>query len=65
LAPDTYRICDDATVDDIIKLLLDTFNDRIYSKYSSLGEDKFYKDLIMASIVEKEERNTTNKPIVA
>ena len=64
LYPDTYRIPKDATADTVIRKLLSTFDARIGDSYAKLGE-KWYVNLILASIVEREERNSSEKPIVA
>ncbi|MDP2104125.1 MAG: endolytic transglycosylase MltG [Candidatus Gracilibacteria bacterium] len=65
LLPDTYRIKPDATVDDIIRTFLREFDKKIYTPYSFSSQKEFYETLIFASIVEKEEKSSTNKPIVA
>lgn len=63
LFPDTYRFGFDVSLEDFISMLLDTFNTRIYSKYSENKD--FYNKLILASIVEREEKVSENKKIVA
>lgn len=60
--PDTYRVALDSKLEDILVVTLNEFKKKIYDKYFN---SKFYDNLIMSSIVEKEERNSTNKPIVA
>lgn len=60
--PETYRIQLDAKLEDFLKITLDTFNERIYQKFN---KKNFYDNMIMASIVEKEERVTRNKRLVA
>lgn len=64
LYPDTYRILQDANAENIIEKLLSTWQSRIGKTYGSLGSEA-YKTLILASIVEREERNSSEKPIVA
>lgn len=64
LYPDTYRVALEAKIEDIISIQLDEFQTKIMSKYN-LNWDKLYKNMIMASIVQKEEKDTTNQPIVA
>lgn len=62
LYPDTYRINPDSDVNKIIETMLDEFKQKI----PNFSESKdFYNDMIMASIVEREEKNSENKPIVA
>jgi cell division protein YceG involved in septum cleavage len=63
--PDTYRITPGVKVTTIIKMLLSTFRDRVYGEYNFSSNDKLYEILIFASILEKEEKDATNKPIVA
>lgn len=65
LMPDTYRIFKNSSADNIIKRLLDNFEAKIANDYNSLDAKKAYETLIMASIVEREEKNPTNRPIVA
>ncbi|HBA45368.1 TPA: hypothetical protein DEG21_01825 [Patescibacteria group bacterium] len=49
----------DSDVVKIVEIMLDEFSKKI--KTSEL----LYSDMIMASIVEREEKNSENKPIVA
>lgn len=64
LYPDTYRVKKSATAHDIIVVLLGEFQKKIGKSYSELGQDA-YKKLILASIVEREERVDAVQPIVA
>lgn len=48
----------------ILDRLLAEFEKKIGTSYLNLG-DTAYQELILASIVEREERNTSEKPIVA
>lgn len=64
LYPDTYRIVKNADAEYIIRKLLSTFWSRIGGSYQELWEGA-YTDLILASIVEREERVSSEKPIVA
>lgn len=64
LVPDTYRISKNADADAVIRKMLDAFESRIAPTYRSLG-DSGYTMMILASIVEREERNPSIKPIVA
>ncbi len=65
LYPDTYRLRQDATVDDAIRIMLKEFNKKIGSSYTKLDPRKAYETLILASIVEREERNDLNQSTVA
>lgn len=64
LYPDTYRIKPKSSVDSILRILLGEWQNKIWADYASLW-DKAYNTLILASIVEREERNKKNQPIVA
>ncbi len=64
LMPDTYRIYKNSSAKNIADKLLSGFQNRIAKDYETLGKDA-YQTLILASIVEREERNATNRPIVA
>lgn len=61
--PDTYRLPVDWNLDNFLKVVLDEFKDKIYSKY--WDNANFYDKIIIASILEREEKNIINKPIVA
>ncbi|EKE30116.1 MAG: hypothetical protein ACD_2C00040G0002 [uncultured bacterium (gcode 4)] len=65
--PETYRIALDAKLEDVVWIALDTFESRVYKDFlnARLVWVDFYDTMIMASIVEREERNPKNKPIVA
>lgn len=65
LYPDTYRLRQDATMDDAIRVMLREFNRKIGTEYKALDPKKAYQTLILASIVEREERSESNQPIVA
>ena len=65
LYPDTYRLRQDATTDDAIRVMLREFDKKIGTQYKSLEPRKAYETLTLASIVEREERSDTNQPIVA
>ena len=63
--PDTYRINPDEKASVIIEMLLQTFDDRIYRAFDFRSDTSLYETLIFASILEKEEKSSVNKPIVA
>ena len=65
LVPDTYRISPEATSDTIVKMLLETFDTRVYKKFNFSSNAKLDETLIFASIIEKEEKSSMNKRIVA
>lgn len=65
LMPDTYRVYKNSTADQLIRKLLDGFKNKIASDYNSLDAKNAYETLIMASIVEREERVAANRPVVA
>ena len=63
LSPDTYRVHIDASLEDVIRRMFITFDERIYSHLEH--REDWYDVIILASIVEQEEKNPTNKPLVA
>jgi len=65
--PDTYRITGSSTVEDVVGKMLQNFDKRIYQPFLLSGKpvEAFYDVLTLASIVQEEEKNTTNVPIVA
>lgn len=69
LYPETYMIDPDKNViDQLVYLQLEAFNDRIWSKWwSEMSKSTLwvYDALILASVIEKEERNDANKPLIA
>ncbi len=64
LYPDTYRILPTADAYMIIDKLLGEWEKKIRSTYSKLGASA-YENLILASIVEREERKSSEKAKVA
>ena len=74
LYPDTYFLDQQwSSVEKVIKMQLDNFDKKVWSKY----RDQFitftpqdldltnYRALILASVIENEEKNSLNKPIIA
>lgn len=62
--PDTYNVDKDKPlIPQLVNKQLETFTTRVRSKVSNPTDR--YKTIILASILEKEERNTLNKPTVA
>lgn len=64
LYPDTYRILQSSDAYMILDKLLSEWQKKIGDQYVSLGKNA-YNELILASIVEREERNTKEQPTVA
>jgi UPF0755 protein len=67
LMPDTYRITGSASVEDVVGKMLQNFNKKVYQPFLQSGKpiDAFYDVLILSSIVQEEEKNPTNVPIIA
>ena len=73
LYPDTYHIDTNADIiRDLVSIQLNTFKKKVREGYSSdfsTIQQKYgldvYKTIVLASIVEKEEKNSENKPTVA
>lgn len=64
LYPDTYNVDKDKPlIPQLVNKQLETFTTRVRSKINNPTDR--YKTIILASILEKEERNTLNKPTVA
>lgn len=64
LYPDTYNVDKNKPlIPQLVSKQLQTFQSRVRNKLSNPTD--FYKTMILASIVEKEERNNDNKPTVA
>ena len=62
--PDTYNVDKNKElIPQLVNKQLQGFQTRVRSKVSNPTD--FYKTMILASILEKEERNTANKPTVA
>lgn len=64
LYPDTYRILPTSDAYMILDKLLGEWQKKIWDSYSQLGKNA-YNELILASIVEREERKKSEQPIVA
>jgi UPF0755 protein len=52
-------------MDEVIRVMLRQFDKKIGTEYLSIDNKKAYQTLILASIVEREERSSLNQPIVA
>lgn len=64
LYPDTYNVDKNKPlIPQLVSKQLQTFQSRVRSKLNNPTD--FYTTMILASIVEKEERDTNNKPTVA
>jgi len=69
LYPDTYNVdAEKDYIDQLVYLQLDTFKTKVRDKISnniSAFPYDFYKLITLASVVEKEEKSSSNKPTVA
>jgi len=63
--PDTYHLQDDFSVEKIVDKVLDNFNNKVLLKIESRESNDWYKNLIIASIVEKEVKKFKDKRLVA
>lgn len=63
--PDTHRIRQGADLEEFLFTIIGVFQDRIYSKITPVQQKNFYPTLVLASIVEREERNSDEKAQVA
>ena len=63
LFPDTYYISLDNTPEEIIKIMLSNFEEKVWKKIED--KDGFYDTLILASMLEKEVVSLEDKKIVA
>lgn len=64
LMPDTYRVSKSADADEIITVMLREFQKKIAPSYETLWNNA-YDSLILASIIEREEKSSANKSTVA
>lgn len=67
LYPDTYAVNPNNFSSEILaRKMLNNFNTKIYQEYfTSMGSQRIFEVITLASIVEKEERSDTEKPTVA
>ena len=68
LFPETYNVPFDITTDALIKLMLDTFNQRVTDKLrqgAAASKMTFYEEVTLASIVEREAVAADERPIIA
>ncbi len=63
--PDTHRIRSGADLEEFLFSIIGVFQNRIFSKMTPTQQKEFYATLILASIVEREERNPDEKAQVA
>lgn len=64
LAPDTYFFKKDASIDDIIRRLLDEEEKRLEKYKAKITETNIHEVLTMASIIELEGTNTENRKVI-
>lgn len=60
LYPDTHEIADGSALETIVMKLLEGFHKKIYQNLSDAEKKTVQKDIILASILQKEERNPAN-----
>jgi len=66
LYPDSYKIKYPVKINQLVIKQLDNFEKKVYNKIlQNENPEEIYKIVNLASIVEKEEKNSTQKPIVA
>ena len=65
LYPDTHEIADGSALETIVMKLLEGFHKKIYQNLSDTEKKTVQKDIILASILQKEERNPANYSKVA
>jgi len=65
LYPDTYFLAENAWIEDIIREQLKNYEKKVLPLFEGYSDEEAYNMLILASIVEKEERNPQEKPKVA
>ena len=68
LFPETYNVPFDISTDALIRLILDTFNQRVTDQMrqqAAASKRTFYEELTLASIVEREAASASERPIIA
>lgn len=60
LYPDTYIVSKEATANEIIHLMLDTFKTKVYTQYSQ----DIYNHIIISSLLEREAKTDTDKRMI-
>ena len=65
LYPDTYTLKYPLKINELVIKQLDNFEKKVYPELKQLTNKEIYSLLILASIVEKEEKNSSQKAIVA
>ena len=68
LFPDTYEVHGDGSVDDILKMMSENFDNRLTGQMRRRAKEEglsIYELVILASIVEKEARYEEDRPIIA
>ena len=68
LFPETYNVPFDITTDALIKLFLDTFNQRVTDQMrqqATASKRTFYEEMTLASIVEREAASASERPMIA
>src|SRR5579872_2955971 len=66
LFPDTYQVSKNISAHDMIVLMLNTFNEKVYSQYSHNANGlSFYQNLTLASLLEREAKSSTDQRMIA
>ena len=67
LFPDTYLIPVNATAGDVVNIMLTEFNDKVQQNHLDVlaQQNRLYKVIILASVVEREIRFNQDRPLVA
>jgi len=66
LYPDTYIFAQSMSEESVIRTMVKNFYNKVYPPEIKMGNlDQFYKDIILASIVEKEAKYNYEKPMIA
>ncbi len=68
LFPDTYRFSPDSTAQSVLETLISNFKIKIYDEYYKEIESSgysLYEVLILASIIERETKNSDDRPLAA
>ena len=68
LFPDSWLVERDTTAEEVLKMMLQTFEDKIYEPYLEeieAGDYSLYELVTLASIIEREGRTSQDRPMIA